>query len=937
MKRQRLLLLMLFGLISLSTWAQTRTITGTVISVDDNAPLPGVTIINLATNTGTTTDINGQYSIDVEGSGVQLSYRFVGFSTVTKTVGADNIINVELGADALNLSEVVVTGQGVGINKKRISSTISTITSKELEKVPTTQLDQLIQSKLPNAQIKLSSGQPGTASIIRSRGPVSAITNTTPVIFVDGIRVDNLNSNPSLGIATGGAQSSAIADIPTEDIDRIEYIPGGAATTLYGADAANGVLQIFTKRGKAGNNNVNFQVQTGAITGTRDYLRFQETGDLFFETGLLQNYRLGYTGGDAKTNYSFSGNIYQDDSYNDLNKTIRRNLRSSLSTQVTDRFRYSTSFALSSLEFNRDYNANSSFARFGSLEGGSFGDLTQLSSAGLDSLKDNLTEQGNNTDITEIVTRFQYSNNFKYDISDNLLASLDLGIDSRNSTQRSAASNALLISKGAAADGTTDQGTITIAERTFNVISGTFNLQHTYDKDDFSFITTVGAQFFRENDVQRSITANSVVDGSVSINNSSSQQASDFFRVVTSSGIYAAENIGFRDKLFFDLGLRFDGNSTFGDEIGLIALPKVGISYLLSDAPFFISTIKRDIISAFKIRANYGQASIFPTPFANDLTFSGPSYLGELSFAFSNPGNPQLTSEIVTTIEAGADLSVADSKVKIGFTYYNTKTDGALFTPPANPSSGQFSQLRNIGVIVNTGTEVSINVNILNKPKHDLSFGASYNSNNNFVESTGGAPEFSVGGFQFLGAFIKEGEALGYLRGNRAVVAPDGSIEVENQAVLGQTFSPNFGSFNLNYTFNNKLNLFINGDYQFGGQGVAVDDVLRFFGGVNDPDRIPEELENESFFDLASYFVEDTKYLKIRNISLSYKLGNLLGFKSASIGFSVLNAINFVSASFDPDVAGAGIAPQGGFAGGGFGYGTASAPRMFIGTLKFSL
>ena len=937
MKRQKLLWLSLFSLFSMSIWAQSRTITGTVVNSDDNTSMPGVTVVNVAKNTGTVTDINGKYSIKVDGPEAKLSFRFIGFSTVNKTVGADNIVNVSMGTDALNLSEVVVTGQGVGIDKKRIATTVSTITSEELKTMPATQLDQLIQSKLPNAQIKLSSGQPGTASIIRSRGPVSAITNTTPVIFIDGIRVDNLNSNPSLGIATGGAQSSAIADIPMEDIDRIEYIPGGAATTLYGADAANGVLQIFTKRGKAGNNDVNFEIQTGAITGTADYLKYEETKDLYFNTGLMQNYRLGFTGGDAKTNYSFSGNIYQDDSFNDINSTIRRNLRTSLSSQITERLRYSTSFALSNLEFTRDYNANTSFARFGTLESGGYGDLSTMSNSTLDSLKDNLTVQGENTDITENVTRFNFSNNFKYKITDNLAASVDIGIDSRNSVQREGFSNALQVSKGAAAPGTTDQGSITVSERNFNVISGNFNLQHNYEKDDFSFITTVGGQFFKENDVQRRIVANSVVDGSVSINNSSSQQATDFFRVVTSTGIIVAENVGFRDKLFLDLGLRFDGNSAFGDEIGLIALPKIGVAYVLSDAPFFADNVNRDLISAVKLRANFGQSSIFPRPFANDLTFSGPSYLGELSFAFNNPGNPELTSEIATTYEAGADISVFKSKINLGFTYYNTRTEGALFTPPANPSSGQNSQLRNVGVIANNGLELSANANLIKSSKHELTFGVSYNYNQNVVESTGGAPEFGVGGFAFLGSFVKAGQPLGYLRGNRTTVDGDGNPVVENLAVLGSTFSPNFGSFNLNYTFNKKLSFFVNGDYQWGGSGVAVDDVLRYFNGLNDEGRIPDELASESFFDLASYWVEDTKYLKIRNISANYKLGNVYGFKNATIGFSVLNAFNFVSASFDPDVAGAGISAQSGFAGGGFGFGTESAPRMFIGSIKFSL
>src|SRR5690606_16998559 len=98
-----------------------------------------------------------------------------------------------------------------------------------------------------------------------------------------------------------------------------------------------------------------------------------------------------------------------------------------------------------------------------------------------------------------------------------------------------------------------------------------------------SFITLVGGQFFRENDVQNAITALEVPDGSVSINNSSDQQASDFYAVLASYGIYVNENIGFNDKIYLDLGIRFDGNTAYGDQVGLIPLLKAGASYIISE------------------------------------------------------------------------------------------------------------------------------------------------------------------------------------------------------------------------------------------------------------------------------------------------------------------------------------------------------------------
>ena len=227
-----------------------------------------------------------------------------------------------------------------------------------------------------------------------------------------------------------------------------------------------------------------------------------------------------------------------------------------------------------------------------------------------------------------------------------------------------------------------------------------------------------------------------------------------------------------------------------------------------------------------------------------------------------------------------------------------------------------------------------MNVSILNNAKHRLDVRASYNYNDNFVESTGGAPEFSVGGFTFLGSFVKADQPLGYLRGARAIQNPDGTFTIERNQNLGTTFSPNFGTFAVNYTYNNTWSFFLNGDYQFGGQGVNVDDVLRFFGGVNDEGRIPQEAidANLSFFDLAGYWVEDANYLKIRTIGTTYTFRDVWNSRidRLEIGFNVQNALNFVSSSFDPDVTGAGIRTQGGFAGGGFAFGTESAPRIYL-------
>src|SRR5690606_34036098 len=149
----------------------------------------------------------------------------IGFKSQELTIQAPEsaTVSVYLEQDLLGLDEVVVTGQGLDISKRRLSTSVTSIGSEELEKTPSGRIDQLLQAKLPNAQIRLTGGQAGATSIIRARGVVSAFMNATPIIYVDGVRMDNLNTASSIGGGSvQGAAISSVADIPMDNIERIE-------------------------------------------------------------------------------------------------------------------------------------------------------------------------------------------------------------------------------------------------------------------------------------------------------------------------------------------------------------------------------------------------------------------------------------------------------------------------------------------------------------------------------------------------------------------------------------------------------------------------------------------------------------------------------------------------------------------------------------------
>jgi TonB-dependent starch-binding outer membrane protein SusC len=927
-------------------WAQEKVVTGKVTSEEDGASLPGVNVVVKGTATGAVTDVDGNYTVSIPRSGSVLVFSFVGYTTVERTVDGATVVDIQMSADAKQLSEIIVTGQGAGMERDRIATTVDVVTAEKLKNVPMIRLDQLLQSQLPNTQINLSSGAPGTTSIIRSRGIVSALKSTTPVIYIDGVRVDNLNTASALSLGTGGAQSSALSDIPVEDIERIEFVKGGAATTLYGSDAANGVIQIFTKRGKAGQSAFTFETQLGSIQGTRDFLKFKETSEIGFRPGFIQSYRIGASGGSEALTYSFSGNIYDDNSFTEGYTQRRYNLRGSLNAKLNAKTNYNLSAAFASNGFTRLQNANSSFDRLYGIEQGQHGNPANWDETKRQEVEKLVEDVARLTDWHENILRFQNSHSFIYNPVHDVTINATIGLDYRFSRQRNIQTNAYLIAQGSVAPGTTNQGNINVADRNFLSTTGSLNAQWNKTAGSWSFITTVGSQFFRDFDRQSLITSTGVIDGIKSIN-SGTRSATDFVSTVVNYGFYAAENMGFKDRYYLDLGLRVDYNTAFGKDVGGQYFPKAGISYVLSSESF-MEDIK-NVVSFAKLRVTYGEAGNFPPPFTRDRLVLVSPYNNQPAFQPGQPGDDNLKPERTKTLEFGTDLRLLNDKISIGLTYFDAKTVDALFTAPFAASTGEDNQTRNLGEISNKGLEISANVQVLSTDNFELSVNASANTTKNKVLSSGGAPEFGIGGFTFLGPFVKEGQPVGYLRGGKPTFAADGSLaSVENNAYLGKPLPDLYGSLGLNLTYKKGLSLYVSGDYQQGAEIANPNETLRFANGIGD-DRVPAAA-GTNFFNLAQVWVEDANYLKIRNITLSYSLPSRLfnnKVKNASISFSAINPLNFVSSKYiDPEVTGSGapaLLPgtntqtQQAVTVGGFVYGTFSAPRQFIGTLRFSL
>ena len=357
-------LILLGIMLTLPFSASAAPIKGKVVDKKTQEALIGVSIA-LKDNpaVGTITDADGNFSLSLNEQQDILRVTYIGYETCEIDLDKMNHpLVIEMNEDNFKLDEVVVTGQGAEISKRRLSSNVSTVSEKDLIKMPQGRIDQLLQNALPNVQITLSNGQPGTTSLIKSRGLSSAYSSSTPVIYVDGVRVDNMNTGAALNNSLSGnsATTGSIGDIPMENIERIEYVTGGAATTLYGSDAANGVIQIFTKKGGEGRLNVSFETQLGADVASSQFYYFKRTKELLHQTGFTQKYRIALDGGNDKYGFSLGASMSNNTGtlIHNANEDRKYDLRFGSRLQINKSLDYQNSFGMVIEDFGRSRNGN---------------------------------------------------------------------------------------------------------------------------------------------------------------------------------------------------------------------------------------------------------------------------------------------------------------------------------------------------------------------------------------------------------------------------------------------------------------------------------------------------------------------------------------------------------------------------------------------------
>lgn len=911
-------MLFLFGFLSVGgAYAQQGTIEGTVTDAESGQPLPGVNVVIGELNTGASTNANGQYTIeDVPTGTYEVTAQFVGYQSQTQDVevsaGQTVTVDFALSGETVGLDEVVVTGAAGQAQRREVGNTVSSISVGELEGNPTS-VEDILSGSLPGVTLSVGEGMSGSGSQIRLRGNTSVSQSNAPLVYVDGLRIRSggyPKNVPPVGYDGRSANITAnpINDLNPINIERVEIVKGAAATTLYGTEAAPGVIQIFTKEGSPGGEPVwNFRVQQG-------YSEMQEFGPSnapfyrvgpFIDRGYRQNYSGSVRGGAEGITYFLSG------SYGDSNGVLPDDSQQKFTTRAN--FGFSPLESLQ-VDFNTYYvndavqNPPAGNNAQGLTLNAMRGNQNYFSDGSPGTIRQVLE-----TEMTTERDHFVIGGTANYSPLENFTNRLRVGLDRTDMELRSYRPLGFVFA---------EQGKMSNRNWISNVT--TVDLVSNLEFDITSELgsrLSVGGQYVNT-------TTNSVWGYAEGFSSPGEPTLSDGALTLSfesriqeiNAGAFVQDVLSYRDRYFLTLGFRIDGNSAFGDDFGLQTYPKASLSYVISDEEFW-----NDDWGTLRLRGAYGHAGQAPGTFDAVRTWASEPWGGQSAFLPENVGNSQLGPERTVETEGGFNLTTLNDRLSVEFTYYRQITDNALLPVTQVPSEGfAGSQLENAGELRNSGIELNVEGTLFESGDWGADLGASLSTNQSEVLDLGDAPPFSVSG----GGWITEGEPFPAIRGRRILnpneVAEPEFLRDDNGDITFDVYGPN----NPTHTVSVRPRLelpydmvlsaraeFQGGHYMTDGASsnlVSRNNVAQCQPFYENPDqatalkraRCDEEIESGAY----SSYVYPADFLKLRNVTFRAPLPFLQSStQGTSFSLTVRNIrlwLNDDFEAFDPEMTG---------------------------------
>ncbi|MFD2512926.1 SusC/RagA family TonB-linked outer membrane protein [Pontibacter locisalis] len=800
--KKSLLLSLLFVLTLVSTaWSQEgRTVTGRVTSAADGTPLPGVTVLLEGTSIGANTDADGKYRITFPAAaGNTLVFSYLGFGKKEEDIGTKSVVNVQLQQTTRDISEVIVVGY-VEQDVKKITGAVATVGAKEIEQVPIATFDQILQGRAPGLQVSAGSGQPGATARVRIRGNGSINSSNDPLYIMDGVPID----------------ANVFASINPNDIETVNVLKDAASTSVYGSRAANGVIVITTKRGKAGKTQLNYSGQYGVSVPTQEKFEMMNTAekvqfetylaskgiykgavgtlyqqlaqgkisqqqldnrvaeisaintdwsDVFFREGKTQTHEVNATGGDEKTRFYISG-AYFDQSGIAIRSDLERfSGRVNIDHDTKNRLR-----------FGVNAYAGYSVSNFIESEG-----AVALANPFASAYLNNPYERVRDPETGEyllgatgmnVVERLETTTNDRDELKviANVYGEFDIleGLTLKNLTgvdYRTREFERLIQPFTRAGNNTRGkQGSLNQATNRRTKFISTTTLNYTKALGDRHFVDVlvggeVNKEFFKSNSYT-GYGLNAKIWSPAGI--SAGTADNGFIPVVGGSNSESAlvsaffnGNYTFDGKYNLSAGLRRDGSSRFGENNRYATFYSVGAAWNISEEGFMADY---GWVDNLKLRASYGTAGNQEgiADFQALGLYGIVSYEGGQGIAPSRPDNPDLKWEVLTSANVGLDFSFFDRRLAGSLDVYNNITSDLFINTQLSRTSGFTTLTRNAGEMRNRGIEIGLNGDVIRTSDFVWSLGVNYAYNDNEILDLFQVEEFELGT-----SIVREGLPLG--------------------------------------------------------------------------------------------------------------------------------------------------------------------------------
>ena len=876
--------LFLFGVLlygySLGVNAQA-SVRGTVTR-SDGEPIIGANVIELGSNNGTVTDLDGNYQLKV-GPNAILEFTYTGYVSQKFTVGTQTIINVTL-AEGVALSEIIVTALGISRERKSLSYAAQTIQGGQLTQVRDANFVNTLQGKVAGLVVTSASSGVGGATRVNLRGNRSIQSSNNALFVVDGVPVDN--STPGqVGNDFGGYNGSdGVANINPDDIESINVLKGAAASVLYGSRAANGVILITTKKGSAGaisvdvNSGAQFDAPltlphlqneygqgNGGVFGARasaswgpkmnNQAVIDWTGKAqgmvpqpnnisdFFQIGSSFNNSVGIKGGTDKVQSYFSFTNNQAAGVVPGNSLDRNTINLRISTNLSKKFSTDAKVTYVNQILNNKLRSGEESSEVMNL-------YKTPRSIRIEDMQNYESEAGvptywtsssiymnpywtiNRTSADEERTRTTGLVSATYQINDDIKVLARVSLDQyTDKGENTFYNNTLLF---AWLGGTYQKSFRQVQERNSELLLiGNKKLNN---KVKLSYTFGV-ADVARKSDFTQTSANGLLVPNKFDLGFARNLAVGTGFIERDLQSVFGSVQVSLNDYLYFDVTARNDWSSTLPAPHSYF-YPSLGLTAVLSDMVELPS-----FISFAKLRGSYTRVGNDAAPYLLTQTYSfSQGGVGGFINRDATQAFGELKPELTTSLEFGFDGRFFDNRMGLDVTFYKTNSINQLLSLPLAPASGFSNQYINAGDIENSGVELTLTGSPIKK--NDLTWDVMLNYARNVNAIVALHPDIkqtfiSSGFVRTAGVLVKEGGAYGDLYADGWARTPSGQLIMDGagkplvsstQEYLGN-FNPKF-TLGLNNAFSfGKIRLNVLVDARIGGVMTSGSDASLAFDG----------------------------------------------------------------------------------------------------------